>query len=83
MDEALVDKVVFAASGILVEENLIFKHFGSHKKSWDDFLNQDYMCCCMGYTATCFNFPSSLLAQRSLHFHYILLLTVVESLEDS
>ena len=36
VDEALADKVVFVASGILVEENLIFEYFDSHKKSWDD-----------------------------------------------
>ena len=41
MDKASAGKGVFAASRTLVGEILTFEHFDSHKKSWDDFSNQD------------------------------------------
>ena len=86
MDEASVGKEALVASETLVEENLTFEHFDSHKKSWDDFSTQDCMCCCMGYTVACFGYLHSLLAQigqRNLHFHCFPPLVVIERLGDS
>ena len=85
MDEALADKVAFGASEILLEESLVFEHFDSHKKDWDDSSKQGYKYCYMDYTVACFGFPHNQLAQiaqTNSHCHYTLPLAVV-NIEDS